>query len=288
MDTRPVLGVIGGSGLYAIDGLEGVEERVVVTPFGAPSSPIVLGDLRGRRVAFLARHGIGHHLTPSEVNYRANIYALKSLGVGRVVSVSACGSLREDYVPGHVVVPDQIFDHTHLRARSFFGDGIVGHVSVPDPFCPDLSSRLAKSVETAGGQVHEGGASITIEGPRFSTRAESHTYRTWGMAIIGMTTSPEAFLAREAEMCYAVMAHVTDYAVWHVSEEPVTVERVVQILNANASLAQKALAELVARLPDDRPCDCADALRDAILTRRDRIPAEALQRLNLLVGRYFA
>jgi 5'-methylthioadenosine phosphorylase len=288
MDTRPVLGVIGGSGLYAIDGLEGVEERVVVTPFGAPSSPIVLGDLRGRRVAFLARHGIGHHLTPSEVNYRANIYALKSLGVGRVVSVSACGSLREDYVPGHVVVPDQIFDHTHLRARSFFGDGIVGHVSVPDPFCPDLSSRLAKSVETAGGQVHEGGASITIEGPRFSTRAESHTYRTWGMAIIGMTTSPEAFLAREAEMCYAVMAHVTDYDVWHVSEEPVTVERVVQILNANASLAQKALAELVARLPDDRPCDCADALRDAILTRRDRIPAEALQRLNLLVGRYFA
>ena len=288
MDTRPVLGVIGGSGLYAIEGLEGVEERVVVTPFGAPSSPIVLGDLRGRRVAFLARHGIGHHLTPSEVNYRANIYALKSLGVGRVVSVSACGSLREDYVPGHVVVPDQIFDHTHLRARSFFGDGIVGHVSVPDPFCPDLSSRLAKSVETAGGQVHEGGASITIEGPRFSTRAESHTYRTWGMAIIGMTTSPEAFLAREAEMCYAVMAHVTDYDVWHVSEEPVTVERVVQILNANASLAQKALAELVARLPDDRPCDCADALRDAILTRRDRIPAEALQRLNLLVGRYFA
>ncbi len=288
MDTRPVLGVIGGSGLYAIEGLQDIDEHSVTTPFGPPSSPVVVGSLDGRRVAFLARHGLGHHLTPSEVNYRANIYALKSLGVERVISVSACGSLREDYVPGHIVVPDQIFDHTHLRARSFFGEGIVGHVSVPDPFCPDLSRRLAESVEAAGGKVHWGGASITIEGPRFSTRAESHTYRAWGMAIIGMTTSPEAFLAREAEMCYAVMAHVTDYDVWHVSEEPVTVERVVQILQANASLAQKALVELVARLPADRPCDCADALRDAILSRRDRIPAETLQRLAPLVGRYLS
>jgi 5'-methylthioadenosine phosphorylase len=288
MDTRPVLGVIGGSGLYAIEGLQDVEEHSVTTPFGAPSSPVVVGSLGGRRVAFLARHGLGHRLTPTEVNYRANIYALKSLGVGRVISVSACGSLREDYVPGHIVVPDQILDHTHLRARSFFGQGLVGHVSVAEPFCPDLSSRLATSVEAAGGRVHRGGASITIEGPRFSTRAESHTYRAWGMAIIGMTTSPEAFLAREAEMCYAVMAHVTDYDVWHVSEEPVTVERVVQILQGNTSLAQKALVELVAHLPADRPCDCADALRDAILTRRDRIPAETLERLALLVGRYLS
>jgi len=288
MDSRPVLGVIGGSGLYAIEGLHDVEEHSVATPFGPPSSPVVVGSLGGRRVAFLARHGLGHRLTPTEVNYRANIYALKSLGVERVISVSACGSLREDYVPGHIVVPDQIFDHTHLRSRSFFGEGLVGHVSVADPFCPDLSSRLAASVEAAGGKVHLGGATITIEGPRFSTRAESHTYRAWGMAIIGMTTSPEAFLAREAEMCYAVMAHVTDYDVWHVSEEPVTVERVMQILQANTSLAQKALVELVAHLPPDRPCDCADALRDAILTRGDRIPAETLERLALLVGRYLS
>ena len=288
MRTRPVVGVIGGSGLYSMEGLEDVEERVVGTPFGAPSSPVLLGSLGGQRVAFLARHGVGHHLTPSEVNYRANIYALKMIGVERVIAVSACGSLREDYVPGDIVVPDQLFDHTHQRARSFFGDGIVGHVSLPDPFCPDLSSHLAESVVAAGGKVHRGGASITIEGPRFSTRVESHTYRTWGMAIIGMTTSPEAFLAREAELCYAVMAHVTDYDVWHVSEEPVTVERVVQILKGNTSLAQKALAELLLRLPETRPCTCAYALRDAILTRRDRISPEALQRLSLLVGRYLA
>ncbi len=286
MATRPVLGVIGGSGLYSIEGLEGIEERIVETPFGAPSSPLILGELNGHPVAFLARHGIGHHLTPSEVNYRANIYALKAIGVERVIAVSACGSLREDYVPGDIVVPDQLFDHTHQRARSFFGDGIVGHVSVPDPFCADLSEHLAEAALSAGGRVHRGGASITIEGPRFSTRAESHTYRTWGMAIIGMTTAPEAFLAREAELCYAVMAHVTDYDVWHVSEEPVTVERVVQILKANTSLARRALAKLLDRLPDTRPCHCADALRDAILTGRDRIPPATLQRLSLLVGRY--
>jgi 5'-methylthioadenosine phosphorylase len=286
METRPVLGVIGGSGLYSIEGLEEVEEHAAETPFGPPSSPIVMGTLNGRRVAFLARHGIGHNLSPSDVNYRANLYALKMLGVERVISVSACGSLREDYAPGDVVVPDQLFDHTHRRMRSFFGDGIVGHVSVADPFCPDLSSHLAESVVAAGGTAHRGGASITIEGPRFSTRAESHTYRAWGMAIIGMTTSPEAFLAREAELCYAVMAHVTDYDVWHVSEQPVTVERVVQILKANTSLAQKALAELLDRLPATRPCECAHALRNAILTRRDRIPVETLQRLSLLVGRY--
>jgi 5'-methylthioadenosine phosphorylase len=259
-----------------------------LTPFGTPSSPLVLGTLNGHRLAFLARHGIGHHLTPTEVNYRANIYALKMLGVERVISVSACGSLREDYAPGDIVVPDQLFDHTHLRPRSFFGEGIVAHVSVPAPFCPDLSSHLADAVASAGGRVHRGGASITIEGPRFSTRAESHTYRTWGMAIIGMTTAPEAFLAREAELCYAVMAHVTDYDVWHVSEEPVTVERVIQILKANTSLAQRALGELLARLPEARPCDCADALSGAILTRRERIPPETLERLSLLVGRYFA
>jgi 5'-methylthioadenosine phosphorylase len=284
--TRPILGVIGGSGLYSMEGLEGAEERAVDTPFGAPSAPIVLGSLNGRRVAFLARHGIGHTITPTEVNYRANIYALKMVGVERVVSVSACGSLREDYSPGDIVVPDQLFDHTHLRARSYFGGGLVGHVSMPDPFCPDLSRHLAASVASAGGKVHQGGASITIEGPRFSTRAESHTYRSWGMAIIGMTTSPEAFLAREAELCYGVMAHVTDYDVWHVSEEAVTVERVVRILHENTALAQKSLALLAASLPEERPCQCARALENAVLTQRDRIPAEILQRLSLLVGRH--
>jgi 5'-methylthioadenosine phosphorylase len=284
--TRPVLGVIGGSGLYSMEGLENPEEKNLETPFGAPSSPVVLGRLNGRPVAFLARHGIGHRLSPSEVNYRANIYAFKMLGVERVVSVSACGSLREDYKPGDIVIPDQLFDHTHLRARTFFGDGLVGHVSVPDPFCPDLSEHLARSALAAGGTVHRGGASITIEGPRFSTRAESHTYRAWGMAIIGMTTAPEAFLAREAELCYAVMAHVTDYDVWHVSEEAVTVERVVRILHENAALARRALVELVGALPETRPCECGRALENAVLTRRDAIPPETLARLSLLVGRH--
>jgi 5'-methylthioadenosine phosphorylase len=237
-------------------------------------------------VAFLARHGIGHRFSPSEVNYRANIYALKMLGVERVVSVSACGSLREDYKPGDIVIPDQLFDHTHLRPRTFFGDGLVGHVSVPDPFCPDLSRHIEQSVSSAGGTVHRGGASITIEGPRFSTRAESHTYRAWGMAIIGMTTAPEAFLAREAELCYAVMAHVTDYDVWHVSEEAVTVERVVRILHANTALARRALVGLVGALPDARPCACGQALENAVLTQRHVIPPETLARLSLLVGRH--
>jgi 5'-methylthioadenosine phosphorylase len=284
--TRPVLGVIGGSGLYAMEGLENPEEQILETPFGSPSSPVVIGRLNGRPVAFLARHGIGHRFSPSEVNYRANIYAFKMLGVERVVSVSACGSLREDYTPGDIVVPDQLFDHTYLRPRTFFGAGLVGHVSVPDPFCPDLSRHIEQSVSSAGGTVHRGGASITIEGPRFSTRAESHTYRAWGMAIIGMTTAPEAFLAREAELCYAVMAHVTDYDVWHVSEEAVTVERVVRILHANTALARRALVELVGTLPDARPCACGQALENAVLTQRNVIPPETLARLSLLVGRH--
>jgi 5'-methylthioadenosine phosphorylase len=211
MEENVALAIIGGSGLYNMAGLENPREHHISTPFGNPSAPIVVGSLEGQRVAFLARHGIGHHLTPGEVPYRSNIYALKSLGAERIVSVSACGSLREEYAPGHIVIPDQVYDNTHGRARSFFGGGWVAHVSVADPFCPDLSRQLESAVTSAGGTVHGSGTFITIEGPRFSTKAESNTYRSWGMSIIGMTCAPEAFLAREAEICYATMAHVTDY-----------------------------------------------------------------------------
>ena len=287
MEQKPILAVIGGSGLYAIHGLEDAQQYVIDTPFGNPSAPIVVGWLEGRRVAFLARHGIGHHIQPSQVNYRANIFALKMLGVERIVSISACGSLREDYAPGEIVIPDQVFDNTHLRKRSFFGDGLVGHVSVADPFCPSLSELLLQATNQAGAVVHIGGTFITIEGPRFSTRAESNVYRSWGMSLIGMTTSPEVFLAREAEMCYAVMAHVTDYDVWHVSEQPVTVEIVIEILNRNTQLAQQAIRNLARNLPAERACDCDTALATSLITQKDVIPDETRQRLGLLVGKYF-
>ncbi|MGD8813894.1 MAG: S-methyl-5'-thioadenosine phosphorylase [Anaerolineales bacterium] len=286
MEAKPVLGVIGGSGLYAMQGLASVERREIETPFGQPSSPVVLGKLGGKRIAFIARHGVGHVLSPSEVNYRANIYALKLLGVERVLAISACGSLREDYAPGEIVVPDQLFDHTKNRIRTFFEDGLVVHVSVAEPFCADLSRRVTESVEQAGGTVHHGGTFITIEGPRFSTRAESNTFRAWNMSIIGMTTSPEAFLAREAELCYGVMAHVTDYDVWHVSEEPVTVEMVIRTLQANTELAQRAIMHLLETLPEERDCDCKSALEFALITQPDRVSKETRERLALLVGRY--
>ncbi|MBE0698303.1 MAG: MTAP family purine nucleoside phosphorylase [Anaerolineaceae bacterium] len=224
-------------------------------------------------------------MSPSEVNYRANIYAMKKIGVKKIVSISACGSLREDYAPGHIVVPDQIFDFTHGRSRSFFGEGMVAHVGVADPLCADLSQQMCKSVAATGATVHQGGALITIEGPRFSTRAESNVYRGWGMAIIGMTASPEVFLAREAEICYTIMAHVTDYDVWHTSEEPVSVEMVIRTLLQNTEVAQKAIIQLVENLRDD-DCTCQHALRDAIITQRERIPAETNQKLDLLVGKY--
>lgn len=284
MDT-PVLGVIGGSGLYQMSGLQNTESIDVDTPFGMPSAPIVIGTLSGKRVAFLARHGIGHHLTPSEVNYRANIYAMKKLGVRKVVSISACGSLREDYAPGQIVVPDQIFDFTRGRPRSFFGEGMVAHVGVADPLCMDLSKQVQAAVQSAGGTVHLGGALITIEGPRFSTKAESNVYRQWGMSMIGMTASPEVFLAREAELCFAIMAHVTDYDVWHVTEEPVSVEVVIRTLMHNTEIAQKAIQALVETLPEE-DCTCQHALRDAIITARERIPAETRRKLALLVGNY--
>lgn len=280
------LAVIGGSGLYEMSGLREAREELVDTPFGKTSAPIVVGILEGERVAFLARHGLGHHITPSEVPYRANIYALKSLGVERVVSISACGSLQEEFAPGHIVIPDQIYDHTSRRPRSFFGEGLVAHVSVANPFCEDLSNQLESAVRQAGGVTHRGGSFITIEGPRFSTKAESNTYRSWGMSIIGMTASPEAFLAREAEMCYATMAHVTDYDVWHLSEAPVTVEMVIQTLNKNTAIAQEAVRILASQLKHERDCDCEHALATALITRPDVIPAETRQKLDLLVNKY--
>jgi len=286
MSEKVTLAVIGGSGLYNMPGLQNTQELDLITPFGKPSAPITVGDLEGLRVAFLARHGIGHHITPSEVNYRANIYALKSLGVERIVSISACGSLREDYAPGHIVIPDQLFDYTKGRERTFFGDGLVVHVSVADPFCPDLSSQLEKATRQTGATIHTGGSFITIEGPRFSTKAESNTFRTWGMSLIGMTASPEAFLAREAEICYAVMAHVTDYDVWHVSESPVTVEMVVKILNKNTETAQEAVRNIARELSSNRDCDCEHALASALITRRDIIPTATREKVDLLIRKY--
>jgi len=286
MAEKVTLAIIGGSGLYEMPGLTDTQNHEITTPFGKTSAPIVVGTLEGERLAFLARHGLGHHITPSEVPYRANLYALKSLGVERLVSISACGSLQEQFAPGHIVIPDQIYDNTHGRARSFFGEGLVAHVSVADPFCSDLSNQLESAARTAGGVVHRGASFITIEGPRFSTRAESNTYRSWGMSIVGMTASPEVFLAREAEICYATMAHVTDYDVWHVSEAPVTVEMVIQTLNKNTAVAQEAVRILARQLKHARDCDCEHALATALITRQDVIPAETRQKLGLLIDKY--
>lgn len=286
MTEQTTMAIIGGSGLYSMHGLQDTKELQIDTPFGKTSAPIITGILEGTQVAFLARHGIGHHIMPSEVPYQANIYALKSLGVQRIVSISACGSLKEELAPGHIVIPDQIYDNTHKRTRTFFGDGFVAHVGVADPFCGDLSGQLESAIREAGGAVHRGGNFITIEGPRFSTKAESSTYRAWGMSIIGMTASPEAFLAREAEICYATMAHVTDYDVWHVSEAPVTVEMVIQTLNKNTALAQESVRILARNFKHERECECGHALATAMITHRGAIPPETLQKLYLLVSKY--
>src|SRR4030042_6340200 len=286
MDSNPTLAIIGGSGLYSMPGLTDVTEHDLDTPFGKPSAPIITGTLEGLQVAFLARHGIGHHIHPTEVNYCANIYALKSLCVERIVSISACGSLRDDYCPGDLVIPDQVFDLTRDRQRSFFGEGLVAHIGVADPFCSDMSEQLLQAIQATGANVHQGGVFLTLEGPRFSTKAESNVYRSWGMSLIGMTTSPEAFLSREAEMCYAVMAHVTDYDVWHTSEEPVTAERVIDILNRNTHIAQQAIANLAKHLSSVRDCDCENALATALITQPERIPPETRQKLDFLVRKY--
>jgi 5'-methylthioadenosine phosphorylase len=282
------IAVIGGSGLYTMPEVTDATEHRIDTPFGATSDAIVIGTLRGQRVAFLPRHGRGHVLAPSEVPYRANIYALKTLGVSHVISVSACGSLKEELEPGHVVVPDQVFDFTkNDRGRTFFGGGLVAHIGAADPFCPVLAEVLAQASVRAGGTVHQGGTFVTIEGLRFSTKAESQVWRQLGFSIIGMTTAPEAFLAREAEMHYALMAHVTDYDVWHTAET-VSTELVFRRFQNNVALAQRAVAEAVERIgAADFTCGCESALSSALLTHRDHIPPQVIERLRPIVGKYF-
>jgi 5'-methylthioadenosine phosphorylase len=281
------LAVIGGSGVYDMEALTDIEERQVATPFGDPSDTIVIGTLSGKRIAFLPRHGRGHRLTPTEVPYRANIWALKSLGVERIISISACGSMKEKYAPRHILIPDQIYDNTKKRDYSFFGDGLVAHIGIAEPFCPHLRQVLYEAVSRAGGIVHMGGTFLVIEGPRFSTRGESSIYRSWGVDIIGMTAVPEAQLAREAEICYATMAHITDYDVWHEEEEAVNVEMLIANLMANAALSKKTIAAVAPMLRDERPCDCGDTLSTAIITQRDLIPKAKLEQLGPIVERYF-
>jgi 5'-methylthioadenosine phosphorylase len=285
-DTKIAFAVIGGSGLYAMPGLSDVTEHKVTTPFGDPSDVIVVGTLSGQRVAFLPRHGRGHRYNPSEVPSRANIYALKSLGVTHIISVSACGSLREEMKPLDIVVPDQLLDHTKgKRQASFFDNGIVAHAGVAEPFSRSLSAALVQAVKDAGGTVHAGGTLVTIEGPRFSTKAESWAFRAWGCDVIGMTACPEAFLAREAEIDFAIMAHVTDYDVWRESEEAVTVAMVVERLNANLALAQKAILNL-APVVSGLPHETDGAMSSSVLTAHNAISPAARERVNLLVGKY--
>jgi 5'-methylthioadenosine phosphorylase len=280
------IGIIGGSGLYDMAGLVDRREHTVTTPFGDPSGPYVLATLGGRRVAFLARHGAGHRLMPSELNYRANISGFKSLGVKWILSASAVGSLREDYAPQHLVVPDQFFDRTHGRISTFFGEGLVAHVAFAHPFCRPLSAVLYDAAVGAGATVHRGGTYVCMEGPQFSTMAESNAYRASGFDIIGMTNLQEAKLAREAEICYTTLALVTDYDCWHPDHDSVTVDMIVATLTANAKMAQRVLAAAVERLPLARDCECARALETAIITRPDAIPAAARARLALLVDKY--
>ncbi len=280
------IGIIGGSGLYSMPGLTETREVQLETPFGAPSDSLVLGMLEGRKVAFLARHGRGHRLLPSELNFRANIYAMKMLGVGRIISVSAVGSLKEEHKPTDFVMPDQFIDRTFLRTGTFFGDGIVAHVAFGDPVCSVVASTLAMACDAEGVTGKRGGTYVCMEGPQFSTRAESNLYRSWNADVIGMTNLQEAKLAREAEICYATMAMVTDYDCWRAGHDDVTVDQVVAVMNENAANAAKVLRAAVHAVPSDRSCACASALKHAILTSPDAIPAATKKKLALLIGRY--
>ncbi len=287
MSTKIRIGVIGGSGVYSLPGLTDVEEIRLETPFGAPSDAYIAGTLDGQRVAFLARHGRGHLISPTHLNSRANIWGFKQLGVEYLISMNACGSLQEQYEPGHIVIPDQLFDRTRLRPLTFFDDpGLVVHLSVAEPLCPDLSDVLYRAVQSTGKTVHKGGDFVIIEGPRFSTKAESRVFRQHGFAIIGMTAIPEAFLAREAGMSYGIIAHVTDYDVWHETEEPVTVEMVIQTLLGNAAAAQQATLNAIAMLRDAPPSRYANVLQDAIITNRTAIPEALKEKYGLLIGRH--
>jgi len=284
--TEAKIGVIGGTNLYQIGSLRNVEEVRVSTPFGDPSDAIMVGQLEGVRVAFLPRHGRGHRISPTELPVRANVYALKSLGVEWIISVSAVGSLREDIHPLDILIPDQLIDRTRSRVNTFFGDGLVAHASFAEPFCPVLSNILFEVASEAGAGVHKGGTYLVMEGPLFSTKAESFLYRSWGASVIGMTALPEAKLAREAEICYATLACVTDYDCWHTSSEPVTVDMVIGNLNRNAETAKRILSTAVTRIPSKRECQCATALQNAIITAPDLIPAPLKEKLRLLIGKY--
>lgn len=280
------IGIIGGSGLYAMPGLTSVREHRVDTPFGDPSDAFIVGELEGRKVAFLARHGRGHRILPGELNFRANIYAMKMLGVERILSVSAVGSLKEEHKPTDFVIPDQFIDRTFARVGTFFGEGIVAHVGFADPVCATVAKTFEKACVEVGVVGKLGGTYVCMEGPQFSTRAESNLYRSWGADVIGMTNLQEAKLAREAEICYATMAMVTDYDCWREGHDDVTIEQVIAVLHQNADNAAKVVKAAVAGLPSGRNCPCASALKYAILTDRTAIPQAAREKLDLLVGKY--
>ena len=287
---QPVIGVIGGSGLYEIEGLTNLQEVTVGTPFGVPSDTYMTGSLGDAELVFLPRHGRGHRLLPSEVNYRANIYGMKTLGVERIISVSAVGSMKEEIVPGQIVIPDQFFDRTQgKRAATFFGDGVVGHVQFADPVCADLSAVLVKSARDVGATVHAGGTYLCIEGPNFSTRAESRIYRSWGVDIIGMTNLPEARLAREAEMCYGTVALATDYDCWHEGHDDVSVEAVISIIQQNVATAKKIITTVVQNLTSQQKnCHCDEALKFAIMTDKSLIPSATQEALKPIIGKYLS
>jgi 5'-methylthioadenosine phosphorylase len=281
------IGIIGGSGLYSMPGFSDVHEVSLETPFGAPSDPYVLGTLAGRKVAFLSRHGRGHRFMPTEINYRANIYGFKQLGVERVLSLSAVGSLKEEHHPMDFVVPNQFIDRTRHRIDTFFGDGLVVHIGFGEPVCGEVASVAVNACRRAGVNVKSSGTYLNMEGPQFSTKAESNLYRSWGLDVIGMTNLTEARLAREAELCYATVAMVTDYDCWHETHDSVSVDQIVAVLLKNAEHASSVVREAVAAMPKTSGCKCGSALRNAILTRKDTVPAETLDRLRLLVGKYF-
>jgi 5'-methylthioadenosine phosphorylase len=284
--THPTIGIIGGSGLYDMAELTEREECAISTPFGDPSGPYVIGTLRSRKVAFLARHGAGHRLLPSEINFRANIYGFKELGAERILSASAVGSLKEEYKPLDILVPDQFFDRTRGRISTFFGRGIVAHIAFAHPLCAELSAVAADAAQSVGATVHRGGTYVNMEGPQFSTLSESRLYRSWGMDVIGMTNLQEAKLAREAEMCYATLALVTDYDCWHPDHDSVTVDLIIANLMQNAATAQKTIAEAVSRLPHSRACGCKDALATAIITRPEHVPEQTKKDLAPIIGKY--
>jgi 5'-methylthioadenosine phosphorylase len=286
MTEELVVGVIGGSGLYEIDGLENVSETTLATPFGAPSDAFITGELGGVKMVFLPRHGRGHRINPSEINFRANIYGLKQLGVTRILSVSAVGSMRADIAPGDFVVIDQFIDRTRHRADTFFSDGVVAHVMFADPVCEDVRKVLLNAAADVGVKAHDGGTYVNMEGPQFSTRAESKLYRSWGVDVIGMTNLVEAKLAREAEICYATVAMSTDYDCWHESHDDVTVDAILEVMQRNVGHARALIAAAVPKLQAERGCACKDALKYAILTAPDAISAEARTRLGFLLNKY--